>query len=210
MRNFVFAITIASMAFSSVAMANPPTSSDNVGLYFDAKAKYVCVDDLLATGPSTYHVYLIFTELSNDWVGGFELNVAMEGPLLLLNLAFAEGSAAINLLQPPGFMVGFGNPIQVVRGKAIVAEFDIFVVNPIPPAFDENGDAFVYIRDIFYRSLEEPLPAYLDENYVPHALYQSTGTEDDPVMIFSLPNCACDRVVATDETTWDQLKSLYR
>ena len=208
MKKLVLAITIAVMAFSGIAVAD--TYMDNVGVYFDTAGTVACMDNIETSGIGVHHVYLVFTKLTNNAVMGFELNLAFDGPLVASNFVFPAGSGAINLQTAPTFLVGFGTPITVVDRTAVIMEFDILAFSVNPVNWDANGQAHVYVKEIFFHSLPEEVPAYLNGSGEIIALHQSTGIETDPVMVFSLAENSCEGIVATDETSWDGLKSLYR
>ncbi len=210
MKKLVLAITIAIMAFSGVAMAN--YNANNVGVYFDTEGTEVCMGDLSAIGISVHHVYVVLTKLTDtNVVMGFELQLATDGPLAASNFTFPAGSSALNVQSAPSFMVGFGVPVPVVARKAVVMEFDILVFSTNPVNWDVDGNGHVYVKDIFFHSMEAEVPAYINEAGELVELHQSTGNEYDPVMYFSLWEDGCDGIiVATDDASWDSVKSLYR
>ena len=209
MKKLVLAITLVTMMIGGAAMAQNPYL-DNIGVYFDAEATEACLSNVDELGMSLHHVYVVLTQMTAPGVGGFELNLAFEGPLMAMAFTFPEGSAALNLTSPPSFLVGFGVPIPAPTWSAVLMEFDIWVSSVNPVNWDSQGDAFVFVKEIFFHSLPEPVPAYLDLEGVIKPMHQATGTSIDPVMIFSLDAGGCGNVVSTDDTSWDSLKSLYR
>lgn len=208
MKKFVLAIAVAYLAVCGIALADD--YMDNVGVYFDTEATDVCLNRVADIGISQYHVYTVLTELTSPSVKGFELGLAFDGPLLASNFVYPAGSGALNMQSEPTFLVGFAVPIPAVDRKVVVMEFDILVYSVNPVNWDEYGDAHVFVKEIFFHSLPDPVPAYLTAEGEIKPLHQSTGLETNPVMIFSLDPGGCGNVVASDETTWDSLKSLYR
>ena len=208
MKKLVLAIMIAVMGIGGVAMANDYV--DNIGVYFDPEGTEICINKISEVGISSYHVYVILTQLTSCGVKGFEFALAFDGPLAAMNWTFPEGSGALNFQTPPVFLVGFSDYIFTLDRTVTVLEFDILVYSANPANWDENEDAHVFVKHIFFHSLPEELPAYLDDHDNIKALHQSTGTAADAVMIFSLNQNGCSKVIATEDTTWDSLKSLYR
>lgn len=200
---------LACLLTAGAAFANDYV--DNVGIYFDPEATDLCENRIESdAGIGVRHVYCVLTQLTNPSVQGFELALSNDGPLLMSNFAFPAGSGAINLLSAPTFLVGFAMPLPAIGAAVVVMEFDILVYSLDENLYDTSKDANVYLREIFFHSLEDPVPAYLNADGEILPLHQSTGLPTDPVMIFSLDAGGCGNVVAADETTWDAMKSLYR
>lgn len=208
MKNLVIVLAILLMASSAFANIE---YKDNVGIYFDPYGDDMC-EARIATdgGIGTRHVYLVLTQLTNPSVWGFELQIEMDGPLALMNYTYPAGSGGMNMVTPPSFMVGFADGLPAISGTCVVMEFDVAVYSLNETLWDTSGDAHLFVREIFFHSLEDPVPAYLTGEGEILPLHQSTGGAEDPVMIFSLDNGGCGNVVPADETTWDSLKSLYR
>ncbi|MBU8871969.1 MAG: hypothetical protein KOO60_13965 [Gemmatimonadales bacterium] len=209
MKKLVLAITIAMMAIGGVAMAG--YNADNVGVYFDAAATDICMGNLTEVGISAHHVYVALTNMNYDTVMGFELALATDGPLALSNFAFPAGSGAVNVQSAPSFMVGFGYPLVVENRMAVIMEFDILIFSTNPVNWDVDGRGHVFVKNIFFHSMEEEVPAYVNGAAELVKLHQSTGTETDPVLFFSLYADGCENIpVSADEASWDSVKSLYR
>ena len=208
MRTFVIALVLVALGMSSPALAND--NLDNVGVFFDHYGSEMCVNYLEGYGIGLHHVYVVLYHLTSPAVRGFELQLAFDGPLLPMNFAFPAGAAAINVQNPPAFMVGFGNAVPAQNWMVTVMEFDIFVYSMNPADYDEYADANVYVREIFFHSLPWEAPAYLDENLDIKPLHYATGDAADPVMIFSLDYTGCMTPFATEKTSWDRLKGMFR
>ena len=182
--------------------------ANNVGVYFDDGAEELCVNSISDIG--IFHMYVVISNMTSAGVKGFELQLASDGPISYSNYAFPEGYGAMNFQSPPSFMVGFAMPIPAVDRMVAVMEFDILIYSTNPVNWDENQDAHVYVKEIFFHSLPEEVPCYANDLDELVEMHQSTGTELDAVTIFSLDSSGCGYVVASDETSWDSLKSLYR
>lgn len=185
-------IVMVSVAGSALALQ----WEDNMGLYFDEAGSQYCGP--LAPG---YHVgaaHLVLTNLTTDnGVGGWEAKIT-EGGAVQLG-AFALRGDAINVgTRADEYIVGLGSPLF---GDAIVlADFDLYVTAEEP--------GFLYIDGVYFHSLDNRVPAYLDgaDSDVIIEARQSTGGAADPVMLINFEPCG----VATEEASWDAVKSLYR
>jgi hypothetical protein len=206
MKKLVLAITIAAMAIGGTAIAD--TYMDNIGVYFDEEATSVCVPDVGLLGVnSAHHAYVVLTKATELTVKGFELKLLTEGPLNLLGASYPD-AGAINVGTEPVFVVGYSEVLPIMNRTFILMDFFALVTN-LNPVFWSDGKAYLYVTELDFPSIDEPLPAYLtgEENLIP--MHQSTGTENNPAAIFVLDGM-CDPVVAVDQTSFDGLKSLYR
>ena len=207
MKKLILSISLIVLAFGCTALAEN-AYMDNVGVYFDPEGTDLCmsrIDEI-----AVHHVYVVLNKMTHFGAKGFEMTLISDGPLAFSNYTFPAGSGALNLMAAPSFMVGFATPQMAVDGAVVLMEFDILVYSLLPVDWDQTQDANVYIKEVFFHSLPDAVPAYLDELGEIRAMHQSTGTALDPVLIFSLDASGCGNIIANDETTWDALKSLYR
>lgn len=210
MKKLVLAIMIATMAFSGTALAQ-----DNVGVYFDAAGTQMYTG---VTEITVLRAYCIASDLTATAIGGFELQLLADGPLSLANFEYQAEAGAINVQQPPTFMVGFAGPQPLTNGAYTLFEFDVLVYSANTAnwpfyaynSYDDNDDAYeahITVQNIFFQSIEDDLPAYLDEAGVILPLYPATnnyrgGTYSVIEGVFG--------PVATDDASWDGVKSLFR
>lgn len=211
MKKLVLATMVAIMAISGTALAQ-----GTIGVYFDDAATDMVVE---ASTISVIHAYCIATDLMSTGVGGFEVQLTADAPLAMTNWTYPAESGAINVQTAPTFLTGFAAPMPVVNGAFTLLEFDILVMSANPVNWteyeyeptDPNDNAYearVGVQEIFFHSLAEPVPAYLDENgdILPLAIASANEYRFQPwstVLGQFGP-------VATDEVTFDGVKSLFR
>ena len=211
MKKLALAITIAAIAISGSAFAQ-----GTVGVYFDTDATetYTAVSEI-----TVLHAYCIANDVPGFGVAGFELALSSSGPLAISNFEFPAGSGAINIQSAPTFLVGFSGPIPAVNGAVMLVEFDVLAysantANWTEYDYDINNDednayeARIFTNAIFFHSLPDPVPAYLDENGeilpLTRAISNQYRNYDFTVIELIIGP------VATDEASWDGVKSLYR
>ncbi len=179
-------------------------ASDNVGIYFDAEGANNC--DSAAVG--IVHLYAVATGIQTDTIGGFEFKLTSNGglpPYEPLNVVIP--SSGIDLgNRPYEFIVGYGFPIAVSNGTAVLMEFDMFLG-------DASIPSEIFLSEIYYPSVPNSLScgAYLDgaDLEIIHNLYPSTG---DPVGGTSPAVCTINGqcVVDGEDASWGEIKSLFR
>lgn len=206
MKKLVLAITIAAMAIGGTAIAD--TYMDNIGVYTDVEGTNTCIADVATLGANYVQpAYVVLTKATNTTIKGFECKLLLDGPLELLGYTFPD-PAAINVGSAPVFIVGYSEVLPIVN-RTFVLMNTFIRVTTVNPAVWGGNEANVYITELDFPSIPEELPAYLTGDEVLVPMYQSTGTESNPAMIFVLEGM-CPDVVSTDQTSWDGLKSLYR
>jgi len=210
MKKLVLATMVAIMAFSGLAAAQ------DVGVYFDAAGTQMTTQ---VSEISILHAYCIASGLTNTGVAGFELQLTQTGPLNLYNFTYPAGSGAINIQTAPTFLVGFSSPLPVVDGNFTLFELDVLVMSANPANWDYYGydpnnpndnefEARIIAKEIFFHSLPEQVPAFLDENgeIKPLGIAVNDGYRGQAwsTVIGQFGP------VATDDASWDGVKSLYR
>ncbi len=210
MKKLVLATMIAALAFGGIATAQ------DVGVYFDNAGTQMTTE---VNAISILHAYCIASGLTNTGVAGFELQLTQDGPLNLYNFTYPAGSGAINVQSAPTFLVGFSSPLPVVDGAFTLMELDVLVMSaneanwpyygyePTDP-YDNAFEARIITKEIFFHSLPEPVPAFLDENG--EILPLGIAVNDDYRGQGWTTVIGQFGPVATDEASWDGVKSLYR
>lgn len=211
MKKLVLATMVAIMAISGTALAQ-----STIGVYFDQAATDMKVE---ASEITVIHAYCIATGVPSAGIAGFEVQITADAPLGLTNWTYPAGSGAINLQTPPTFLTGFAYPLPVVDGALTLVEFDVLVMSANPVNWnlygyevaDPNDDAYearLGVQEIFFHSLEEPVPAYLDEfgEILPLDIAVAPDYRFQPWATI----VGQFGPVATDEVTFDGVKSLFR
>lgn len=210
MKKLVPALVIAGMAMGGAAFAD--TYIDNVGVYFDNDL--ACIGDIgLRSGAELFiPCYVVLTGATRATVKGFELKLVADGPLDLLGFQFPD-PLAINVGDTAGgtFIVGYASPQPILNRSFQLMSFVAQVTSLSPPVWEDN-EAEIYLLEVDFPSIPEPLPAYLtgDEELV--AMHPPTFLlRPGPAAIFFLygPAHMC-YPTSSAAISWDSLKSLYR
>ena len=215
MKKLVLALALVTMAFSGAALAQT-----EVGVYFDDSATrtYLGITEI-----SQHHAYIVMTGLGETaLVGGFELALLVDQPLMTFNFTFPAGSGAINLQTEPTFLTGFAEALPAVGGAFTVLEFDVLATtanaanwnfyehNPSDD-YDDAYEALITPKAIFFNSIEDefgdPVMAYLDG--AGEILPMTPGVGEYRGYAATVVELIVGPV-ATDEASWDEVKSLYR
>jgi hypothetical protein len=180
------------------AFAQLDPDDDGIGVYFDPCACVNCLD----LDQGEHMGYIVITHpTAPAGVGGWEAKVWAEGGGLITGHELI-GNAINAATREHEFIVGLGDPISNPYSfpAVVVAMLNVFIIDTsVPTNF--------FIDAVYFHSLPESQPAYLDgadySNII--KLQQSTGGADYPVATIN-GECA----VATDATTFDGVKALYR
>ncbi len=150
--------------------------------------------------PGIYHFYIVMSNLTSDGIAGYELKLTPEGNLTYFNLTFPTDEYINVGTREYEIIVGFGSPLMSTENCLLVGEIDCYLA-------DEAAANF-FIEPIYFASIEDS-PCYLDcyDTQLIKPLIQSSGDVEDPVLMINDGHCG---PVATDEVTWDGVKSLYR
>ncbi len=205
MKKLLFAVS-ALAALSLLAPSAGFAQYDNhMGIYTNTEDMAV---NSTITMAQTQTVYFVITQPYNveedrpvGWINAYECSVLLEGTAFVTAIRWPV--SAINVGSPENHVVGFGTGVQVVDGAAMVAEMDVFYG-------DATGGA-VYLT----LGLSDPvsLPgfmAYLDGDGTVNGglvpMMTSAGDWALPVFAFN----ADPGIVATDNTSFDNIKAMYR
>lgn len=199
MRKLLLAMVVLS-ALTGVAHAQPvDPDDDGIGIYFDPCACNNCI----TMDVGMHRGFLVITHpTSPAGVRGWEAKVWAEGPIEITSVTMM--GSYVNVGTPPEYMVGTAEPLinPFTYPAVVVAAVDFFLDSTTTPAQ-------FFIDGIFFHSLPEKVPAYLDGSDINiiKELRQSTGGPTIPV---ALINGTCDDVVAVDVETWGGVKALFR
>ena len=200
MKRIVLAILMIALASGSALAQDPDNPfNNNIGIYLNQAATGSCG----AIGEDIpFTAYVIFTRLTNPEVWGWEAKFIYDNILLLGSAVYNDH---INASSRPGeFIIGYSEPAIPVNGTLVVAELNLAVNSFFNDVSQESN---VFIEGIFFNLLPNEQPAYLSASGGGGvALWQAIGGKEDPQLSM---NCGC-APVATEESTWGTLKSLYR
>ena len=177
-------------ATSAFAVVDP---DDNMmGMYWDLDADMPCMVPVAAPVP----LYIILTNPTMDAIGGFECGFTMDAAVapFILAAEFANPQALDVASGFQNFIVGFGAPTTCTEATLLVT-LNVGNFAGVPVDF--------YLHQASPSSIPGILPVLL--------------LEDNSLMQVSTPNPGgitaqqtVDCVVATDNVSWDSVKSLYR
>ena len=195
MKKLIIALSILTIAFAGVATAQDLTWENNVGIYL-ADGSHATT----AVQGEMVDLHVIISHMTSPAAGGFELKLVAEGSLIIVEPTIAYPTDAINAASRTGeYIVGYGTPIASVDASVEVMSFSAIVTADLPGA--------LYIEPVYFETLAN-VPSYLAdaENAIVVEMRQSTGGPSDPVFVVNTELVP----VATESTTFDNLKSLYR
>jgi hypothetical protein len=194
MKKLVVLLMAMLIATSAFAIVDP---DDNMmGIYFDLEADNPCIDG--AAPYSTHEIYLVLTNMVADAVYGFEAGYTIEGAGMVLSTAFANPTP-IDVGSAGNHIVGFGSPTMAgANGVTLLATLTVMYMDTAmgPLNFDLHGT--------IPSSIDPMYPVILLEGGV--LLSVGLSAAEGPAAQF---NGGCE-VVATDNVSFDGIKSLYR
>ena len=201
MRKIALAALLLTFVASGSALAQDPGNpfNNNIGIYLNPAATGSCGtigEDVQFT------VFVILTELTNPEVYGWEAKFSFDNILKLGHTVYGDH---INAGTRPGeFIVGLSNPLTAVNGNVIIAELTLMVSGYFN---DVDMPSNVFIDGIYFSLLPNGQPAYLEAPGSDGvALWQAIGGMGDAQLSM---NCDC-APVGVEESTWGNVKSLYR
>ena len=195
MKKLLVVLSILTIAFAGSAFAQDAPWQNNAGVYL-ADGSHAAD----AAAGSTLDLHLILSNLTADSVAGFELKLVAFGPLFVMESSVVFPTQVINVGSRPGeYIVGFDVPMPA-DGSFEVMTFSAIVTDAAVPAG-------LLIQSVYFPSLPG-VPNFLVDGGTGELieLRQSTGGADDPVFVVNTQ----DIPVATESTSFDSLKSLYR
>ncbi len=188
-------VLLLSLLVASSAMAVVDTDDDMMGIYFDETADINCLTDVAPY--SQIPTFVIMTNPTNDFIGGFEFGYTVDGDATVLSSTLPENS--IDVGGPGNHIVGLGGPLPTSEATVVVS-LNVMYMNTAgaPVSFVLHGSN--------PSSLNPELPTIL----YGEGQLMSLGTSTLPGTMTALINGVCEDVVDTDETSFGNLKSLYR
>ncbi|MBM4130726.1 hypothetical protein FJ250_06825 [bacterium] len=200
MRKLLLALFVLP-ALAGVAQAQLDPDDDGIGVYFDPCACNNCI----AMDVGAHRAFLVITHpTSPQGVHGWEAKLTTTGPIFLTNVNVDPlGAGAINVGIAAGeYIVGVVTPMinPFTYPAVVIAIIDFYLANTTTPAR-------FFIDGVFFHSLPQKVPAYLDgaNTNIIKELKQSTGGRTFPVATIN-GDCA----VATEDQTWGGVKALFR
>jgi hypothetical protein len=194
-------LILASLLVANIASAVVDPDTNSMGFYFDLNAD---VYEFVAAPYAIYPCYVMLTNPDFDAVFGYEFgyDVAPLGAFTITGTVL-NGTGAIDVGgAPQNHIVGLAAPIAT-SAATLIATVNVFVLSAEPLSFTLHGATPNSIPGSVAPSL-----LLAGDQIIPTGL--SAGFDE----ITGLPNvCAFVNgtgVVATDEASWDQVKSLYR
>ncbi len=200
MKKTAFALLLT-LFIAGGAIAQLDPDDDGIGIYFDPCACVNCLD--LPVGE---HLgYLVITHPTSELgVGGWEATITSTGPGVVTEWELL-GQAINAASRPNEFVVGLGEPVinPYTFPAVVVAILHLYII-------DDSAPIEFFIDGIYFHSIPDyDGPAYLDgaDYSILKPLQQIQGSPELPVAII---NGDCAGVVATESTSFDNLKALYR
>jgi hypothetical protein len=208
MKTLLVLIAVISLGLAGLANAQCNTDPDEIGIFWTQACEncITCLD--FFNGPTQAYVILI-NSTQPGGVGGFEFSLTnADGSLFAPPPAdfvttYTLPPGAINVASAPDFVVGLATPTPY-SPCIILVTIDMLIFDPAPWCFGVKP------------FITPSIPGHMA--YVPYddpsfllPMYPNTGpgVTDYTMACLNDPNCP-PGPIATEETTWGTLKSLYR
>ena len=195
MKKLVLTLSILTIALAGTAFADT-IHSNNIGVYLSNGEH-----SATAIQGESLDLHLVVSNMTANELAGFEMKMVADGPLFIVEGTFNYPTQAINVATRANeFIVGFDAPIPAISGSVEVLAFSAIVTDSAVPAG-------IRIEPVYFASLEG-VPSFLVDANTGELveMRQSTGGANDPVFVVNSDIIP----VATEATTFDSLKSLYR
>jgi hypothetical protein len=203
MRKLAILLGLGSLLVAGIATAQIDPDSDMIGVYFDPGATIWCISPGPA-GPTD--AYLCLTNATaTAGVSGWECSIIITEGVFVLDWGYS--GAAINALSPPDFAVGLASPLPW-EPSIVLMTMTVGLFNADPVDITITAQPIPSIEPDPY-----PLPAYAagDDPGDLRPLGYSTGwnTESGEPNLAAVINGECTPT-ATDESTWGNVKNMYK
>ncbi len=192
MKKLVVLLMAMLVATSAFAILDEDTNS--MGFYFDTEADMPCVDG--ADAYSNHTMFLVLTNPDFDELYGFEAGYDLVGDAQVLSTTFTNPQA-LNVGQADNMIVGFGTP-TVTSPITTVAAIAVLYMST------EGAPVEFTLHGTTPSSMDPAYPVFLLVDGV--LIAGGLSTVDGPSAQI---NGGCT-VVATEEMSFDSVKSLYR
>jgi len=168
---------------------------DLLGVYFNEQASNNCIETWQV---GVYHCYVVAEDVSEPTgISGWQLRIGLDPGLYFLSASVSYPTEGVNFLDPPDFMVGYGEPL-VSTPLITLMEFDIFVQS-------EGG---IYIEDLS----PELNMLYLGQTNGEIPFQYRFGGDDEYVAVIGNLDCPEENdfiSIPTTTNNWSEVKSLY-
>jgi hypothetical protein len=141
-------------------------------------------------------VYIVMTGCPIESVSAFECLLTFESGSLIIGTSYPTD--AINVSQPPEFIVGFGSPLGVTDGVVSFAELTVLYLG----ATDEK----IYLNPTTQPSIPGAM-AYvngMDDSDL-REMFPSSGDFANPAFGINF-----EPMVATEDASWTDVKNMFR
>jgi len=192
MKKLVVLLMAMIVATSAFAIVDEDTNS--MGFYFDTEADQPCAENVAPY--ATTMMFLVVTNPDFDNLYGFEAGYTMTGPGQVLSTEFLNPQA-LNVGQADNMIVGFGTPTETSPVTTVAAISVLYMSTTNEPL------TFV-LHGTEPSSIDPAYPVFLlaDGQLITGGLSTVEGNSSEI-------NNGC-LVVATEEMSFDSVKSLYR
>ncbi len=176
---------------AGVAIAEPELSGPNaLGLYFDGEA---ATSDLTLAEPTTIQVHLLFTDPTIAFITGWEAKVTISTGAAVTGISLPLGTTTVKD-GPSEWSTTMSSPMPC-NALTKLAVFSV------ASAAEQN--TFLYLGNVDDPSIVSSLPAVQLQDGSWSAVPVSSG---DP----TIPVATINSSTPNDNTSWGNLKSLYR
>jgi len=190
-------LALASLLIANVAFAVVDPDTNSMGVYFDLTADTY----ELAAGPyMSTPTYVMLTNPDFDALYGYEYTLTVEGNASILATVLA-GTGPIDVGNDAGeHIVGLASPMAVTPAT-VITTLTVFNLDTNPIHFTLSGALPNSV-------IGSNTPALLLAGDVIVAAGTSSYMDGTPMVNAAINDAGA--VVAVDEASWDQVKSLYR
>lgn len=127
---------------------------NNIGMYTDLNDVASYCDP--AAGGGIFHVYVVGTNMTALSVKGVEFDLTFAGDYQIANATLPDPDGIdFGGHRETDHTIGYTAPMPVVNGQFVFYEFDLAIFDPSAPTLG-------YLGPIYFYSLDDPFPAYLD------------------------------------------------
>lgn len=215
MKKMVFVLTLAAFALSGSAFAQDPNYFNNIGTYLTPEG---WMDPAAEDGTGScgyfgefeaFHVYVVLSKLTNNQVAGWEAKIIPDN-MTLLNITFT-GDVINAGTRDHEYVMGLGSPLFTSNDALVLADMELGI-------FPTQGDdvsmpSYLWIEGVYFSAINpiQGPPAYVvdpggSEFVELHNAIGDPHNGDLPQLVI---NGDCEPV-AVEESTWGNVKSLYR
>lgn len=191
-------LMLVSLSILVLSAGFAQAQNDMMGLFFDEYGQSNCLLASWIAPYSTVELHLVLMEPSFDDLYGFEAGISVDGPVTLISVVM-ENANYIDIGSPGNHIVGFGTPAVMEYSNAL-ATFTYMYMST------SNEDVCFKLHGSNPSSINPLYPTLLLADSEMQMVDVGNVYEDCSAFI---SDWFCN-VTATEETTWDSLKTLYR